>query len=176
MMLTFVSLILVLVVSLSAIFIALYLYFTRNFKFWLKLGIPYVKPKPFVGSLKECAFQKVNIGKYLQHIHEEHTDKPYVGIFSFDKPVLMIRDLELVKNILVKDSQKFINRVASFDEELDPIFSRILFMLRGQRWRHVRTNLTPVFTSGKMKMMFNLVETCGKDLADYLDKASVYGK
>jgi hypothetical protein len=27
-----------------------------------------------------------------------------------------------------------------------------------------------------MKMMFYLVDTCGKELADYLDKASVYGK
>jgi hypothetical protein len=176
MMLTFVSLIFVIVFFLSAIFIVLYLYFTRNFKFWQKLGIPYAKPTPFVGNLKDCAFQKVNLSKNLQQIHEEHSDKPYVGIFSFDKPVLLIRELELVKNILVKDSQKFIDRVVSFDEEIDPLFSRILLVLKGQRWRHMRTNLTPVFTSGKMKMMFYLVDTCGKELADCLDKACVYGK
>ena len=104
-MLTFESIILVLVVSLSAIFIALYLYFTRNFTFWKKLGIPYVTPTPFVGNLKECAFQKVNIGEHFQQIYEQHSDKPYVGLFSFDKPILLIRDLELVKNILVKNFQ-----------------------------------------------------------------------
>jgi hypothetical protein len=174
-MLTFGSLILVLVVSLSAIFIALYLYFTRNFNFWQKLGIPYVKPTPFVGNLKECAFQKVSIGKYLQQIYEDHCDKPYVGIFAFDKPILLIRDLELVKNILVKDFQNFTDRVAYVDEKLDPLLSRILFVAKGQRWRHLRTNLTPVFTSGKMKMMFYLVDTCGNELADCLDKASLYG-
>jgi hypothetical protein len=176
MMLTFQSLILVIVDSLSAIFIALYLYFTRNFKFWHKLGIPYVKPTPFVGNLKECAFQKVNIGKQLQQIYKEHSDKPYVGIFSFDKPVLLIRDVELVKNILIKDFQNFIDRLSSFDEKLDPLPSKILFVAKGQRWRLWRTNLTPVFSSGKMKMMFYLVDTCGKELADCLDKASVYGK
>jgi cytochrome P450 len=167
---------LVIVVSLSAIFIALYFYFTRNFKFWQKLGIPYVKPTPFVGNLKECAFQKVNLGQNLQHIYEENSDKPYVGIFSFDTPVLLIRDLELLKDIVVKDSHKFVDRTSSFDKDIDPIMSRALFMLKGQRWRHMRTNLTPVFTSGKMKMMFYLVDTCGKELADCLDKASVYGK
>jgi len=174
-MLTFGSLILVLVVSLSAIFIALYLYFTRNFNFWQKLGIPYVKPTPFVGNLKECAFQKAHIGKYLQQIYEQQNDKPYVGIFSFDKPILLIRDLELVKNILVKDFHNFMDRVFSLDEKLDPLYSRILFVVKSQRWRHLRTNLTPVFTSGKMKMMFYLVDTCGKELAHCLDKASVYG-
>jgi len=130
-MLTFESIIFVLVLSLSAIFIALYLYFTRNFKFWKKLGIPYVNPTPFVGNLKECVFQKVNIGKHLQQIHEQHSDKPYVGIFSFDRPILLIRDVELVKNILVKDFQYFIVRIISVDENLDPLASRSL--LFGQR-------------------------------------------
>ena len=171
-MLTFESLIFVLVAFLSLIFIALYLYFTRNFNFWQKLGIPYVKPKPFVGNFKECAFQKVNIGKHLQQIYEQHSDKPYVGIFSFDKPILLIREVELVKNILVKDFQYFIDRVISFDEKLDTLFSRTLFVIKGQIWRNWRTNLTPVFISSKMKKMFYLVNTCGKELADCLEKAS----
>jgi hypothetical protein len=161
---------------LTAIFIGLYLYFTRNFKFWQKLGIPYAKPTPFVGNLKECVLQKVNIGKHLQRIYDEHSDKPYVGIFSFDKPSLLIRDLELVKNILVKDSQSFIEHMIIVNEDLDPLLGRGLFFLKGQIWRQVRTSITPVFTSGKMKMMFYLVDTCGKELADYLDKATVDGK
>jgi hypothetical protein len=176
MMMTFVSIIFVLVVSLSAIFIASYLHFTRNFKFWQKLGVPYIKPTPFVGNLKDCAFQKMNIGKNLQQIYEEHNDKTYFGIFSFDKPILLISDLELLKNILVKDSQYFFDRILSLDEKLDPICSKMLLALKGKLWRHMRTNVTPVYTSGKMKMMFYLVDTCGKDLADYLDKASIYGK
>jgi len=175
-MLTFGSLILVLVIPLSAIFIALFLYFTRNFKFWQKLGIPYAKPTPFVGNLKECAFQKVNIGKHLQQIYEQHSDKPYVGMFSFDKPILLIRDLDLVKNILVKNFQNFMDRAISFDENLDPLPSKGLFVIKGQLWRHWRTNLSPTFSSSKMKMMFYLVDTCAKDLGDCQEKASVYGK
>ena len=173
---TFETLILFFVVSLSAIFIALYLYFTRNFKFWQKLGIPYVKPTPFVGNFMECAFQKVNIGKHLQQIYEMHNDKPYVGIYSFDKPILLIRDLQLVKNILVKDSQYFIDHILSADGKLDALLSKALFSMKGQLWRHWRTNLTPVFTSSKMKMMFYLVDTCGKELADCLENASFNGK
>jgi hypothetical protein len=88
----------------------------------------------------------------------------------------LIRDLELVKNILVKDFQYFTDRVISFDEKLDPLTSKFLFVTKGQLWRQWRTKLTPVFTSGKMKTMFYLVDTCGKELADCLDKVSVYGK
>jgi len=118
-MLTFESLLLVLVVSLFTIFLALYLYFTQNFKFWQKLGIPYVKPTPFVSNLKECVFQKVNIGEHFQQIYEQHSDIAYVGIFSFDKPILLICDLELVKNILLKDFQYFIDLLSLSTKSLN---------------------------------------------------------
>ena len=162
--------------TLSAVFIGLYLYFTRNFKFWHKLGIPYVKPTPFVGNLKECAFQKVNIGEHLQQIYEQHSDKPNVGIFSFDKPILFIRDVELVKNILVKDFQYFIDHIVNVDEKLDPLVGRSLFVIKSKIWRHWRKKLIPVIYSGEIKMMFYLVDACGKELADCMEKASVYGK
>jgi hypothetical protein len=70
------------------------------------------------------------MGINLQHIYEEHSDKTYVGIFSFDKPSLLIRDVELVKNILVKHSQNFIDHRMTVNLELDPVFGRGLFMLR----------------------------------------------
>jgi cytochrome P450 family 6 len=105
----------------AAIFIGLYIYVTRNFKFWHKLGIPYVKPTPFVGNLKECVLLKRNIGEQLQTIYNEHSDKPYVGIFTFDKPSLLIRDPEIVKNILVKDFQTFMDRILSVDPKIDPL-------------------------------------------------------
>jgi cytochrome P450 family 6 len=99
-----------------------------------------------------------------------------VGIFSFDKPSLLIRDLELVKNILVKDFHTFMDRTLSAEEKLDPLFANNLSVLNGQLWRYLRTNLTPVFTSAKMKKMFYLVDICGKELSDCLHRATAEGK
>ena len=69
---------------------------------------------------------KTTIGEQLQRIYIEHSDKPYVGIFSFDKPSLLIRDLELVKNILVKDFQSFVDHIMLFDEKIDPLVGKTL--------------------------------------------------
>jgi cytochrome P450 family 6 len=135
-----------------------------------------VKPTPFVGNLKECVLVQRNIGEQLQRIYNEHSDKPYVGIFSFDKPSLLIRDPELVKDILVKEFHTFMDRTLSVEGKFDPLFGNSLTHLKGQLWRHLRTKLTPVFTSSKMKMMFRLVDTCGKELADCLRKATDDGK
>jgi hypothetical protein len=52
----------------------------------------------------------------------------------------------------------------------------MLVLLKGQVWHHLRTKLTPVFTLHKIKMMFYLVDCCGKELADCLVKATADGK
>jgi hypothetical protein len=160
----------------SALFIGLYLYFIRNFNFWKELGVPYIKPLPLLGNLKECALQKLIIGAQFKKFYEQHGDRPYVGMFSFDKPSLLVRDPELVKNILVKDSNNFADRILSVDRNFDTLFGRNLFALKGQRWRQIRVNLTPVFTSCKMKNMFYLVLLRCKDLIDFLDRTTSGGK
>jgi hypothetical protein len=120
----------------AAIFFGLYFYVTRNFNFCQKLGIPYVKPAPFVGNLKDCVLLKTTI-EQLQIICKEQGDKPHVGIFSFDKPSLLICDLELVKNILVKDFQTFMDYTFSVEDKFDPLFGNNLAALKGQLWRHL---------------------------------------
>ncbi|KAJ4429425.1 Cytochrome P450 6j1 [Periplaneta americana] len=103
----------------------------RNFNFWKKLGIPYLKPIPFVGNLKDTVLQKTNIGLFLKKVYDENQDKPYVGIFCFDQPCLVVMDLELVKNILIKDSHNFIDRVVRADEKVDPLMAKCVAFLKG---------------------------------------------
>ena len=78
--------------------------------------------------------QKTIIGEQLERIYDEHKDKPYVGIFPFDKPSLLIRDVELVKNILVKDFLTFMDLIFSVEERFDLLFCNNLAVLKGQLW------------------------------------------
>ncbi|PSN29891.1 Cytochrome P450 6j1 [Blattella germanica] len=103
-MVFFESLALDIIVLICFVFLALYFYFTRNFNFWKEREVPYVKPYPFLGSLKDVTLQKASIGQQLKQFYEDHKNKPYVGIISTDQPGMVIRNLDLIKNILVKDS------------------------------------------------------------------------
>jgi cytochrome P450 family 6 len=87
----------------------------------------------------------------------------------------LVHDLELLKNILVKDFHTFMDRIFSVEGRFDPLFGNVLSILKGQLWSHLRRNLTPVFTSRKMKIMFCLLDTCGKELADCLENATADG-
>ncbi|KAJ4429422.1 hypothetical protein ANN_21591 [Periplaneta americana] len=148
---------------------------TMNFNLWKKLDIPYLKPIPFVGNLKDTVLQKTNIGLFLKKVYDENQDKPYVGIFCFDQPCLVVVDLELVKNILIKDSHIFIDRVVRADEKVDPIMGKSLGLLKGRRWRHVRTKLEPSFSAGKTKKMFEQVEACATQLTRMLEETTADG-
>lgn len=171
-----ISLLLYTVSVLAGLFVILYLYFTRNFNFWKKRGIPYAKPLPFVGNLKEAVLQETDIGRNLKQIYDQHKCKPYVGFFSFDQPSLLINDPEIIKMILVKDAQHFVNRTQTANEKADPLTAKAIFALKDKKWKYVRAAMTPIFTTGKMKKMFYLVQKCAEELTLFLEKQTADGK
>ncbi|PSN29383.1 hypothetical protein C0J52_26972 [Blattella germanica] len=143
----------------------------KNFGYWKKLGVPYVKPRAIVGNFGQVLIQKVDMTTHLKQLYLQTRDKPYVGIYSFDRPSLLVNDLDITKNMLVKDFQHFTDRNPNISQELDPMFARTMFSLKGHEWKHVRMHITPIFSSGKLKSMFNLVEKCAEDLDTYLENA-----
>jgi hypothetical protein len=57
----------------------------------------------------------------------------YGGAFKFGKPALIIRDPELIKDILVRDFTSFHDNEIQIDIDADPMFGRNPFVLRGER-------------------------------------------
>nr|CAD7603115.1 unnamed protein product [Timema genevievae] len=164
------------VLFLSLIISTLYLYLTRNFNYWKKKGIPYLKPTPFFGNLKDIILQKQHIGEYLRTAYEKTSGEPYFGLFAIDTPVIVAKDMDFIKNILVKDFDKFSDRSFSPDEGVDPLGAKSLFGRKGPTWRHLRVKMTPTFTSGKMKKMYYLVDECAQKLTEIIEQESVKGK
>lgn len=152
-----------------------YLYMTLNFKYWKKRGILEITPTPFFGNFKECLFLKKAPAYFLKEIYEETKELPYMGFYVLDKPFLLIRDRELVKNILVKDFNYFSDRYNTADPK-DRIGYANLFFIRNPTWKALRMKLTPFFTSGKMKKMFDLMLVCVKNLDEHLDSLKLEGK
>ncbi|KAK7866625.1 hypothetical protein R5R35_011532 [Gryllus longicercus] len=149
---------------------AAYMYMGRKHDHWRRKGVKYLTPLPFVGNLKDIAFVRRNIGVMSHDIYHQHKKEPYVGIFAFDEPMLHIHDLALVRAVLVKDFQFFCDRNFHVSAKADLLASRILFALKGERWKQSRAAITPSFSSGKMKHMYEIVEGRAKFLAETLQK------
>jgi len=80
----------------------------------------------------------------------------------------MIRDPELINDVLIKEFSSFPNRGIYSDFSANPL-SNNLFFMENPQWKTIRSKLTPAFTSGKLKIMFNQIKECGDVLMKNID-------
>lgn len=91
------------------------------------------------------------------------------GVYEMHKPVLSIGDPDLIKAVLIKDFDHFVDRrTVELTAKRDKVFSGILTMLTGEEWKGARSAISPIFTSGKMKGLYHLVDHKVDELMDYV--------
>ncbi|XP_017757740.1 PREDICTED: probable cytochrome P450 6a14 [Eufriesea mexicana] len=148
--------------------IAFYYYLTVNNNFWKNRGVPGPEPMVGFGNVQKLTLGKESLPDFLTRLYSEYKAERIFGIFLRRKPVLIVQDPELIKDVLIKDFSKFTNRGFLVSNPAVPL-SNHLFALEARRWRPLRTQLSPVFTSGKLKGTFSLILECSNHLEKYLD-------
>ncbi|CAD1474802.1 unnamed protein product, partial [Heterotrigona itama] len=152
-----------------ALFLAFYYYSVSAFDFWKSRGVRGPKPVFFFGNTIDVMFARIPIAYYIKSLYEEYKNEPMVGLYMRRSPVLILKDPELIKDVMIKDFVKFSDRGFTVHERTEPL-SLHLFNLEPKRWRPLRSKLTPMFTSGKLKDMFGLILECADHFEKYLDK------
>nr|CAD7614182.1 unnamed protein product [Timema genevievae] len=147
----------------------LYILGTWNYDYFSKQNIPYVKPWPFVGNFGPLILRRISFPEYHLRSYRAYKGR-LTGAFQFTRPRTIIRDIELLKLIAIKDFDHFMNHFTFSNPDIDPLISGNLLLLKGQRWRDMRAILSPSFSSNKMKTMFVLVSQCGQQMVDFLEE------
>ncbi|XP_029173473.1 uncharacterized protein LOC114942302 [Nylanderia fulva] len=146
-------------------------YLFKNYNFFKRHGVIQYEPSiPILGSMAPVVFRRISFIEFMNKVYNSIPDAKYFGFFATTNPVFLLRDPEIIKSVLVKNFDTFPDR-RGFDELNEPLLAKNLFSLRGQKWRDVRTLLSPSFTSSKMKMMFTLMSECATDFAKFLASA-----
>ncbi|CAH1401480.1 unnamed protein product [Nezara viridula] len=153
---------------------AFYQYSVWTFDYWKKRKVPHPPPVPLFGNIKEVVLMKQYPGHCHQQIYKMYPNEKFVGLYQLRMPSLLIRDPSLVKQCLIKDFDHFFDRGFHTDEEREPLTGHLV-SLTGTRWKLLRTKLTPVFSSGKIKQMFPLLLDCSDQLRDFI-KTQMGGK
>ncbi|KAH8299854.1 hypothetical protein KR044_006988, partial [Drosophila immigrans] len=147
----------------------LYNYYVNTYTYWQRRGVPYEKPLPLLGNMKGVGTKIHFRDVYLRYYKHYKGKTPFAGMFMFLKRVAFIIDLDLVKQVLIKDFKVFQDR-GVFNNVRDEPLTGHLFSLEGEEWKAMRHKLTPVFTSGKMKHMFSVVVEVGHHLTSTMGK------
>lgn len=166
-----------LTIALLAILISLllifYTYFKRNpYNYWKSRHIPCLEPKAPFGNL-EGVGETFHVAYLLSNIYNQFkgSQLKFCGAYFWTRPIAIVLDLDLAKDILVKHFSNFVDKNLYFNKKDDPL-SANLGTLDGHDWKKLRTKLTSTFTSGKMKFMFPTVVEVSERLRDCLTNAS----
>jgi cytochrome P450 family 6 len=143
----------------------IYALIKRQYSFWEGSGIPHLKSKFPFGNLEAVAKQQRSFGTAIYDIYRKSTS-PFLGIYLFFRPAILIRDREIIKNVLTKDFSHFHSRGVYLNPKADKM-SANLFSMEGDEWKILRQQLTPAFTSGKLKGMFDHVTAIGSELVEH---------
>jgi len=167
---------------LLTIFLGLYFWITKNFGYFKANGLPEAPGTFPFGSehMWDLMLRKTSFTKQFDGLIEKFKDEKVFGIYNFRQRDIVVKDLELAKKILIKDADHFIDRPAinldGVKNESDKIVKYFLTNLTGEQWKKVRSVISPVFTSGKLKLMVPHIQKCTENLDDVLGAAADSGE
>ncbi|KAG9463051.1 hypothetical protein GDO78_022528 [Eleutherodactylus coqui] len=132
-----------------------------------KLGIPGPSPLPFIGTF--LGYRK-GVPKFDMECFKKYGK--LWGLYDGRQPVLAILDPVIIKTILVKECYtNFMNR-RNFG--LNGPLESAITIAEDEKWKRIRTVLSPTFTSGKLKEMFQIMNhysnTLVRNIQVYVDE------
>ncbi|XP_025113194.1 cytochrome P450 3A24-like [Pomacea canaliculata] len=142
-----------------------YLYGIWPYGVWKSLGVDGPKPSPFIGNY----YQMVTEGaeQFVQKWSKKYGRT--FGMYSGRVPLLVTTDLDILKQVLVKDFNKFTNRFEKMEIAPQEIRSMLPFTA-GAQWKRIRHILTPTFSTGKLKQMEHYIQRCCIQLTNNIEE------
>lgn len=142
---------------LLAVICVFYLFSIRTFNYWKNKNVAGPKPVPLFGNLVQSAFRQIFIGDEIKEIYEQFPNEKIVGLYRMTTPTLLVRDLDIVKAIMIKDFDLFIDRGMEFNKDG---LGANMFHADGESWKVLRSTFSPLFSTGKLKNMSYLISEC----------------
>ncbi|CAH1110011.1 unnamed protein product, partial [Psylliodes chrysocephalus] len=138
--------------------------------YWKRKGLHGPRPTLIFGNATELLKGRKTLGQIFSNFYKEYKAKGHrhIGAYFFGSPYYIAIDLEIAKAILQTDFQHFHSHGTYLAERADPLTANI-FNVHGDRWRDIRGKLSPAFTPGKIKTLFNLMLQCAGNLREELE-------
>lgn len=94
---------------------------------------------------------------------------PIYGSYRGFKPALIVSDMEIAKDVLIKQFNNFFNRSTEFCSG-DPLWDNILMNMPYEQWKSLRTVMSYTFTGSKMRGMIPKFDNVSKRLLNKFEK------
>lgn len=165
------------ILALGALVLVLFRVYARyKLDYWKRRGVEQLPNTDLIfGNFKEAVLFRSPPGWHLGRLHDSVADKnlPYLGFYIFHKPCLLLRDPEIIKQIMIRDFDNFSDRHFAGSQQKDSIGMKNLFGLKNPAWKYLRSKITPTLTRGKLKQMLPLMLQTGQPMLDHLKEQNI---
>lgn len=96
--------------ALGVVILTIYYYYSSIYSFWKNRGISGPKPTIFFGNFINSAIRKLSISETIKNWYDEYKHESVFGIFEGMTPILIINDLDMIKDVLIRDFSLFVDR------------------------------------------------------------------
>lgn len=112
-------------------------------------GVPTVPLRSLISGNSHDFWKPTTIKRLDEWIKE------YGNVFGFfigDTPFMVVKDLDMINEIFIKESNKFSGRGHMFNIfEKDPLFAKYIILSKGPAWKSSRNCMSQFFTSSKLR-------------------------
>ncbi|XP_058122928.1 uncharacterized protein LOC131264671 [Anopheles coustani] len=139
---------------------------TNGTRYWKHAQLPYIVGWPVVGNFLEAVLMRKSMFDLMEALYTDSHVKGsrLFGVCRLVTPTVIVRDPELIRQMLIKDATFFINRTMCTDPHSDPIGYYNLLMIQNPAWKQLRSYLTPTLSLSKIKQMYPLLEQVADDM------------
>ncbi|KAG5832253.1 cytochrome P450 3A40-like [Anguilla anguilla] len=150
--------------TLLALFFALLIiYGVWPFRSINKMGIPGPRPLPFLGNLLSY--------KRGAHIFDVECLRKYGRVWRIIEGrqlIIMVTDPAVIKTVMVKEFYTLFTNRRNF--VFNGAMSDAVSIVEDEKWKRIRSALSPSFTSGRLKEIFPIVLHYAESLTNNLKK------
>lgn len=153
-----------LLISILAFFLLplIYFWYQTKYQYWKKRGLNGPPVYPILGN-------SFNLFTPLPLLQIQQVKKygKFFGLFQGKRPVICVADPAVIKTILVKEFPTFRNRMGFSNR--NPIAAKNLVAVRDETWKRIRSILSPMFTTSKLKKMEPMINQCVDSMVDAME-------
>ncbi|XP_037522614.1 cytochrome P450 3A11 [Rhipicephalus sanguineus] len=156
----------VVVAAVAVTIAALWRWRRNKFNFFKERGIPGPEPSLISGNF----FQLWNQDTIKVLDEWSNTYGDIYGIFNGDAPFLMVKDLELLRRVFIKDFAMFVDRGDVWAlMSANPEQRNSLSFAKADRWKFIRRFVSMAFTSAKLRPMMGNMSKAVDHFLDLLE-------
>lgn len=144
----------------------IYVYFHHKMNLFQLARIPSLKPWPIVGNMIPIILRKISVPDFIMKMYNLNPDAKYVGFYEFRRPVILLRDPELIKLVGIKQFDIFPNRRGYDAGNPDAVMGKDIFSSKYEKWQGMRKSLSFAYTPMRLKILSKLISQQVQDFSE----------